>query len=127
MWLFTQPGQEEPEATADDAGEDQEKLLLLVNAANGFNNLSRRAILWTICHRWPKMARFVFNSYRHQRRLYVRRAGLAALIILSMEGVTQGNPLAMALYGVSLLPLTEHLRRGHPRVLQPWYCLFGVN
>ena len=43
------------------------------------------------------MARLVFNAYRHQRRLYMRRAGLAALIILSKEGVTQGDPLAMAL------------------------------
>ena len=56
--LFTQPGQEEPEATVDDAGEEQAKLLLLVDTANGFNNLSRLAMLWTIRHRWPKMARF---------------------------------------------------------------------
>ena len=104
----------------DDAGEEQTKLLLFVDAANGFNNLSRLAMLWTIRHSWPKMARFAFNAYRHQWRLYVRRAGLAALIILSMEGVTQGNPLAMALYGVALLLLIEHLRQRHPRMLQPW-------
>ena len=70
-WLFTQPGQEESEAKADDAGEEQAKLLFLVDAVNGFNNLSRLAMLWTIRHHWPKMARFVFNTYRHQQRLYV--------------------------------------------------------
>ena len=43
--LFTQPGQEGPEATADDAGEEQAKLLLLVKDANCFNNLSRLAML----------------------------------------------------------------------------------
>ena len=64
--LFTKPGQEGLEVTADDAGEEQAKLLLLVNAANGFNNLSRLAMLWTIRHRWPKIARFAFNAYRHQ-------------------------------------------------------------
>ena len=63
------------------------------------------------------MVWFAFNACRHQRRLYVQRAGLAALIILSMEDVTQGDPLAMALCGVALLPLIDHLRRGHPRVL----------
>ena len=67
------------------------------------------------------MARFAFNAYRHQQRLYVRCAGLTALIILSMEGVTQDGPLAMALYGVALLQLIENLRQEHPRVLQPWY------
>ena len=41
---------------------------------------------------------------------------------VSREGVTQGDPLAMALYGVALLPLAEHLRAEHPDVLQPWYA-----
>ena len=95
--LFTHPGQEESEATADNAGEEQAKLLLLVDAANGFNNLSRLAMLWTIRHRWPKIAWFAFDTHCHQQRLYVRRAGLAALVILSMEDVKQGDPLAMAM------------------------------
>ena len=43
--LFTQPGQEELDATADDAGEEQANILLLVDAANGFNNLSWLAML----------------------------------------------------------------------------------
>ena len=122
--LFTQPGQEELEATTDDAGEEQLKLLLVVNAANSFNNLSRLAMLWIIRHHWPKMTRFAFNAYRHQwqQRLCVGRAGLATLVLLSMEGVTQGDPLTVALYGVALLPLIEHLRQEYPRVLQPWYA-----
>ena len=124
--LFTQSGQEESEATADDPGEEEAKPLLLVAAVNGFSNLSRLAMLWTILHGWPKMARFAFNAYRHKRRLHVRCADLNALIILSMEGVTQGGPLAMALYGVALLPLIEHLRWEHPRVLHPWYADGGA-
>ncbi len=32
---------------------------------NGFNKLSRYAMLWTARHRWPKGARFAFNCYRH--------------------------------------------------------------
>ena len=65
------------------------KFLLLVGPANGFNDLSGLTILWTIRHRWLKIARFAFNAYHHHRRLCVRRTGLAALVILSMEGVTQ--------------------------------------
>ena len=33
----------------------------LVDACNGFNKLSRLAMLWTVRHRWPAGARFVFN------------------------------------------------------------------
>ena len=39
-----------------------------------------------------------------------------------MEGVTQAEPLAMAFYGIALLPLIKYLRRDCPRVLQPWYA-----
>ena len=80
----------------DDAGEEQAKLFLLVDAADGFNNLSCLTMLWTICHLWPKMARYAFDAYRYKRRLYVRRAGLVDLVILSIQGVTQDGPLAAA-------------------------------
>ena len=33
----------------------------LVDAHNGFNELSRLAMLWTVRHRWPARARFAFN------------------------------------------------------------------
>ena len=33
----------------------------LVDARNGFNKLSRLAMLWTVQHRWPVGARFAFN------------------------------------------------------------------
>ena len=47
---------------------------------------------------------------------------MEALIILSQEGVTQGDPLSMALYGIALLPLAEKLRKESPTVMQPWYA-----
>ena len=124
--LFTQPEQEESEETVNGAKGDLAKLLLLIDAATGFNGLSRLAMLWTIRHRWPKMTRFAFNVYLHQRRLYVQRVCLISLVILSMDGVTQGNPLAMALYGITLLPLIKHLRSKFPQVLQPWYVDDGA-
>ena len=33
----------------------------LLDACNGFNELSRLAMLWTVRHRWPAGARFAFN------------------------------------------------------------------
>jgi hypothetical protein len=103
-------------------GASDEDILLLVDAANGFNNLSRLGMLWTLKHRCPKLARFAFNCYRHEARLLCRRPGQDALILLSKEGVTQGDPLSMALYGIALLPLAEKLRAKSPAVMQPWYA-----
>ena len=34
---------------------------MLVDDRNGFNELSRLAMLWTVRHRWPDGARFAFN------------------------------------------------------------------
>ena len=93
-----------------------EEILLLVDAANGFNSLSTMGMLWTVRHRCPKLARFAFNCYRHQARLVCRRPGQDALILQSREGVTQGDPLSMALYGIALLPLAEMLRKASPSV-----------
>ena len=97
-------------------------MILLVDAANGFNNLSRYSMLWTVRHRCPRLATYLFNCYRHQIRLICRQPGGEPEIILSQEGVTQGDPLAMVLYGIALLPLVEALRKEFPDVLQPWYA-----
>ena len=37
----------------------------LVDARNGFNELSRLAMLWTVWYRWLAGARFEFNCYKH--------------------------------------------------------------
>ena len=48
------------------------------------------------------------------------------MILMSKESVAQGNPLAMALYNIALIPLIEHLRATYPDVLQPWYADDGA-
>ena len=42
--------------------------------------------------------------------------------MLIKEGVAQGDPLAMALYGVALLPLAEILHEEQKEVMPPWYA-----
>ena len=99
---LTQPGQEEALRTADAATETFEpeedpELIFLADAANGFNSMSYKGMLWAVCHRWPRLARFAFNCYCHEIRLVVRVPKQIAMIFMSREGVAQGNPLAMAL------------------------------
>ena len=61
-----------------------------VDACNGFNELSRLAIMWTVRHRWPAEVKFAFNCYRHWAQLLLCQLGEQPVTILSKEGVTQG-------------------------------------
>jgi hypothetical protein len=96
--------------------------LTLVDTRNGFNELSRYAMLWTA-------RQFAFNCYRHYARCLVRNPSSEPSILLSREGVTQGCSQSGILYKLGLLPLAELLRRdtnpqqpSNSTVLQPWYA-----
>ena len=95
----------------------------LFDARNGFNEINRYLMLWNVAHRWNRGSRFAFNRYRHWVRCLVRsEPGEPALVIHSKEGITQGDCLAMSLYGVALMPLASKMRAAIPEALQPWYC-----
>ena len=111
-----------PPAAPLHAGDEEPAGLTLVDARNGFNELSRFAMLWTVRHLWPKGARYAINCYRHSAQLVLRTPAEKAVILLSREGVTQGDPLSMVLYGVALLPLAKALRARDRLVVQPWYA-----
>jgi hypothetical protein len=112
----------QPTAAAPPSDEDDEEPsgLLQVDAMNGFNELGRKSMLWTVRHRWANGARFSLNCCRHAAMLILRRPGGSCEILLSREGVTQGCPLAMALHGLALTPLSDQLRLAVPSVVQPW-------
>ena len=69
------------------------KGITLIDFINGFNKLSRLAMIWTVMYLWPPGARFSFNCYRHEALLAVRRPDALCHIITSKEGFTQGEPL----------------------------------
>ena len=95
---------------------------LLVDARNGFNELSRKAAMWTLRHLWPNGSRFAFNCYKHASILVLRNRGKASEFILSREGVTQGDPISMVVYGLALVPLAKSIRSAVPNLIQPWYA-----
>jgi hypothetical protein len=47
--------------------------------------------------------------------------GGTVVLIFSKEGVTQGDPLSMFGYGISILPLIRKLKTELPAVKEPWY------
>jgi hypothetical protein len=59
-------------ADADGADVEDPFVVLLVDAKNGFSELSQKAALWTMRHLWPAGARFIFNCYKHSSTLVIR-------------------------------------------------------
>ena len=86
--------------------------ILLVDA---FNSLNREVALRNIQHLCPSLSVVVINTYREDIDLFVDGATL-----LSTEGTTQGDPLAMAMYGIGILPLIKKLQTCD--VTQTWYA-----
>ncbi len=101
---------------------DETEGVLLVDAANAFNVLSRPAMLWNCRVLWPRCSRFLFNAYRGYSVIVLRGVTPSAVRVLySREGTTQGCPLAMLAYAVGILPLIRRLKdfRHH---IQSWYA-----
>ena len=88
--------------------------MLLMDASNAFNSLNRETALWNARKLWPRCSRFLSILTE------ASRPG-ADEVIYSREGTTQGDPLAMFFYGVSLLPLIWKLKDPN-NVLQSWYA-----
>ncbi len=75
--------------------------VLLVDADNAFNRLNRAVALHNILYTCPPLATVVTNFCRTPSRLFVT----GGMELSSEEGTTQGCPLSMALYAISVIPL----------------------
>ena len=66
---------------------------MLVDYHNGFNELSRLAILWTVRHYCPAGDMFVLKCYKHWVMLLICQPEESPVMLIIREGVTQGDPL----------------------------------
>ena len=82
--------------------EDQSsEAVFLADCSNAFNTINRNAFLHNITIICPPLARYVRNCYYANTRLFIIGGGE----IQSMEGTTQGDPTAMAIYAIAIIPL----------------------
>ena len=93
---------------------DDTEGVLLVDASNAFNSLNCAVALQNICQLCPSFTPILINTYRSAAALYI-----GGDILFSEEGTTQGDPLAMPMYALATLPLSDRLPN---TVTQVWYA-----
>ena len=94
--------------------QDDTEAVLMADATNAFNQLNREVCLHNLRHLCPSLATVVINTYRCSAKLFV-----GGSFIMSAEGTTQGDPLAMPMYAVAILPLIRSLSAA--KATQLWY------
>ena len=95
---------------------EETEAVLLVDASNAFNSLNRETALHNVRHLCPSLSTILINIYRNSTELFVD-----GLTLMSEEGTTQGDPLAMPMYALETIPLINRLR-DETNVVQVWYA-----
>ena len=97
---------------------EENEAVLLIEATNAFNLLNRKLSIENIKIICPAFFNGVKNSYSSPSPLHVN-----GTTIWSDEGTTQGDPLAMCMYGVAILPLIQKISKVN--VIHEWYADVG--
>ena len=89
--------------------------ILLGDASNAFNSLDRIVALHNICQLCPPFATLLINTYHSPACLFI-----SGDVLMSEEGTTQGDPLAMPMYALATIPLLKQLPSDMEQV---WYAV----
>ena len=82
-------------------GAQSAEAVLLVGASNASNSINRNVFLHNVEVICPSIARYVKNCYSVNSRFFIIGDGE----IQSMEGTKQGDPAAMVIYAIAIIPL----------------------
>ena len=89
--------------------------IIFVDASNAFNNLNRQVALRNIMYQCPVVAKILINCYRSNACLFV-----GGITLLSQEGTTQGDPLAMMMFALATVPLINAVKT--IGTIQAWFA-----
>ena len=81
--------------------EDDTEAVLMVDASNAFNSINREAFLHNTKVVCLALATFINNCYSIPSDLFVQGGKHSK----SLEGTTQADPAAMAIYALGITPL----------------------
>ncbi|XP_063588678.1 uncharacterized protein LOC134765814 [Penaeus indicus] len=97
--------------------------VLMVDAANAFNNINRKATIHNIEIKCPSIAQYIKNTYSQPAKLHIYdKQTNTCETIASNEGTTQGDPIAMAMYALGLLKLQDHINFSDTNIKQVAYA-----
>ena len=91
---------------------------LLVDASNAINSLNRKVALLNMRYVCPALETMLTNCYQSPIRLFVSGGGE----VLLKEGTTQGDPLGMAMFSLSMVPLITKLMEDVDATFQVWFA-----
>jgi len=95
---------------------EETEMILLVDASNAFNAANRGRLLRTVSARTPTLGMAARNIYLHGSDLILPDGDR----LRSREGTTQGCPVAMQCFALSVLPLIE--KSSTAGLQQEWYA-----
>ena len=84
---------------------------------HAFNSLNRQVPLHNFLHLCPALATVAINTYREVINLFIDGE-----CIPSKEGVTQGDPLGMAIYTVAVVPLIREPEIVTSPIIMVWFA-----
>ena len=106
--------------------DDETEAALLIDASNAFNSVKRECTLKNIAVLCPAFYVFLINTYRRPIRLLIPAWKME---IPSVEGTTQGDPAAMGMYALSVVPMINATKdvAKDGLFLQAWYADDGTG
>ena len=91
---------------------------LLVDASNSLNSVNRQAALHNISTLRPALSLILHNTYGKPSHLFVT----GQVEISSSERTTLGDPLAISLHALAVVPLIRQLCSTVPDASQVWFA-----
>ena len=107
---------------ADQFGHDPDRIMLKVDFSNAFNVVDRTEMLKQVHERVPGIYKWAEYCYSQPAHLF-----LGDMLLASMAGVQQGDPLGPLLFSLVLHPLVQRITKEFPDLdLNVWYLDDGV-
>ena len=92
--------------------ENEDSILVKLDYTNAFNSISRSEMILTVKEKYPHMLPFILQCYGTKSFLCYGNE-----IILSEEGVQQGDPLGPLLFCLLIQPIVESIQSD----MNEWY------